>query len=218
MRWKRLEGLEMMRMVRRAALFATVAAGIAAVVRWRGERAAARDPFPTARRIMNERIDPWLLRVGLVGGRHSEIGLIEHVGRRSGTTRLTPVHPTITEHEVWIPLPYGETSAWAQNVLAARRCRLQIHETLYELDEPAIVPATEDPALPSAAAWIADRLAVRYLRLRRVADVPGAFATHASVIPPVEATVPAAEPPLDSTFELPAFEPGSVAEREPVLA
>ncbi len=203
----------MMRMVRRAIALAGLAGGVALVVRWRTARDAARDPFPAARRVMNERIDPWLLRVGLVGGRHSEIGLIEHVGRRSGTLRLTPVHPTVTPDEVWIPLPYGETSAWAQNVLAAGRCRLQLHETLYELDRPAIVDASEDPELPWLAGWLADRLAVRYLRLHRVADVPGAFATHAAVTAPPEGSLPPVEPPLDAAFELPAAPPVG----EPVL-
>jgi deazaflavin-dependent oxidoreductase (nitroreductase family) len=211
-----VEVVEMMRMMRRAIALGGLAGAVALVVRWRRARAAALDPFPAARRFMNERIDPWLLRLGLVGGRHSEIGLIEHVGRRTGMLRLTPVHPTVTPDEVWIPLPYGETSAWAQNVLAAGRCRLQIHETLYELDRPAIVDATEDPELPWLAAWLADRMAVRYLRLHRVVDVPGAFATHSTVTAPPEGSLPL-EPPLDVAFELPAAAAGAL-EREPALA
>ena len=206
----------MMRMMRRTMALGGLAAAVALVVRWRTAREAALDPYPAARRFMNERVDPWLLRLGLVGGRHSEIGLIEHVGRRTGTLRLTPVHPTVTPNEVWIPLPYGETSAWAQNVLSAGRCRLQVHETLYELDQPAIVDATEDPQLHWLAAWLADRLAVRYLRLRRVADVPGAFATHAAVTAPPEGSLPPVEPPLGVAFELPAAPPAP-QEREAAL-
>jgi hypothetical protein len=47
---------------------------------------------------VNHVVDPWLLRRGIVAESAGEIGLIEHVGRVSGTVRHTPVHPVATEH------------------------------------------------------------------------------------------------------------------------
>ena len=44
---------------------------------------------------VNTVVNPRLLRRGLAGGGASEIGTIEHFGRRSGVRRLTPVHPEV---------------------------------------------------------------------------------------------------------------------------
>ena len=46
---------------------------------------------------VNSVVNPVLLRRGLAGTGRSEIATLEHVGRRSGITRLTPVHPEATQ-------------------------------------------------------------------------------------------------------------------------
>lgn len=114
-----------------AALTATLAC---VLVAWRRDRRLGS-------RFVNESINPLLVRRGLAGVGHSELGTLEHIGRRSGTRRLTPVHPVVSGEEVRIVVPLGAQSEWARNVLAAGRCRIQLHDEVLELDEPALVPA-----------------------------------------------------------------------------
>ena len=218
-----------MRKFVRGFLLGTAAAMTAtAVMEWRRARAAGRVPFDRLRVWGNERLNPWLLRHGMAGGRRSEIGTIEHGGRKTGTVHFTPIHPTLTaEGQVWIPLPYGELSQWAQNVIAAGRARLQLHDMLYDVDQPAIVAAHEDPALAAWAARVAEWFGVRYLRLHRVAEVPGTLQVRQPTMD-VPAGMPAMEPPLDSTFRLPGMDVApervtelveeAIEEREPAFA
>jgi deazaflavin-dependent oxidoreductase (nitroreductase family) len=152
----------------RVAAGGALAGGVLAVHRWRTSRHAGGVPFNGMRIAMNTAINPWLLRRGFAGGRHSELGMLEHVGRVSGKVHRTPVHPTAIGDLVWIPRPYGEKSQWARNVIAAGRCRLQLHGEILELDEPEIVPASDDPALSDAAADLARWLGISYLQLHRV--------------------------------------------------
>jgi len=88
---------------------------------------------------MNRLVNPKLLRVGVVEEAHGEIGLLEHVGRKSGRVRVTPVHPVPIAGGFRIIVPLGDASQWAQNVLAARHCRLHIGDVVHKLDEPLLV-------------------------------------------------------------------------------
>ena len=88
---------------------------------------------------VNRVVNPLLLERGLAGRRASELGMLEHVGRRTGLRRLTPVHPEATASGFRIMVPLAEDSEWARNVLAAGHCRLQLHDRVYELDEPVMV-------------------------------------------------------------------------------
>lgn len=160
--------------LRRLMVAGIVAGGVMTVRQWRAGRRAGLAPFGRVRLAMNDRIDPWLVEHGLVGGQHSQIGTIEHVGRKTGTTHMTPVYPTFVEGRVWIPLPYGDASQWARNVVTAGHCQLHLHRTVYGLDEPQIVPASEHPRLPRAAARLADWLGIEYLRLHPFAERPEA--------------------------------------------
>jgi hypothetical protein len=63
-------------------------------------------------------------------------------------------------------VPLGERSEWARNVLAAGRCRLQLHEQVYELVDPRLVPASEVEDLPRVARAVMSSLGFRYLNLR----------------------------------------------------
>ena len=83
---------------------ATEALG-AAVYLWR------RDPRIDSA-FVNSVVNPWLLRRGLAGGRYSEIGPIEHIGRKSGIRWLTPVHPEHTPEGYRVMLPLGAQSEW----------------------------------------------------------------------------------------------------------
>jgi hypothetical protein len=109
-----------------------------------------------------------------------------------------------TETGFRIVVPVGRQSEWARNVLAAGSCRIQLHDTVYELDEPAMVPPSEISSLPAMVRRPEGFLGFEYLLLRRFASHPG------SLQPPV-AEVPA--PVQAEPFLLPETE----VEPEPVL-
>jgi hypothetical protein len=147
---------------------AAVAAVAGAFVYWR------RNPR-AGTRFMNEVLDPFLLARGLSGTGASEIGTIEHIGRRTGSRHLTPVHPVPTADGFRIVVPLGARSEWANNVLAAGHCRLQLHDTIHDLDEPALISPMEIDELSPALRAVADRLGFRYLRLHTFRRAPGAL-------------------------------------------
>ena len=118
----------------------------------------------------------------------SEIGTLEHVGRTSGIRRLTPVHPEPTPDGFRIVVPLGPSSQWARNVLAAGHCRLQLHDRVYDLDEPAMVDAGEVDHLPWAVRGVMGALGFQYLKMRT-------FDAHAGALEPAEADGRTSEPP-----------------------
>ncbi len=149
-----------------ALIAASTAAAGAAFSVWR------RDPR-IGSALVNTTVDPWLLRHGLAGGTHSEIGPLEHIGRRSGLRRLTPVHPEPTPEGFRVMVPLGARSEWARNVIAAGHCRLQLHGQVYALAEPVLVRPDRVSGLP----WVIRRtmaaLGFEYLSLRTVGVEPG---------------------------------------------
>jgi deazaflavin-dependent oxidoreductase (nitroreductase family) len=118
-------------------------------------------------------VDPWLVRQGVIAGSKGELGLLEHVGRKSGTVRVTPIRPVPTTDGFRIVVPLGVASQWAQNVLAAGHCRLQVGDDVHELDEPLLVMPSRVDGLPKPAARVMDWLGFRYLVLRRFGEHPG---------------------------------------------
>jgi deazaflavin-dependent oxidoreductase (nitroreductase family) len=122
---------------------------------------------------VNSTIDPILLQRGFAGGESSEIGIIEHIGRKSGIRRLTPVYPEPTPEGFRIIVPLGPSSEWARNVAAAGHCRLQLHDDVFELDEPVLVPAGEVQSLPRVLRGILGTLGFDYLLLRTFDSRPG---------------------------------------------
>lgn len=154
-----------------------LAAAAAGVVAWR------RNPR-IGTRFTNEVLNPLLVDRGISGTGRSELGTLEHVGRRTGTRHLTPIHPVPTEDGFRIAVPLGQKSQWARNVLAAGHCRMQLHDTVHELDEPVLLAAGELPEIAAPAAWILDRLGFQYLLLRRFAERPGSLEQVADETPP----------------------------------
>jgi deazaflavin-dependent oxidoreductase (nitroreductase family) len=159
---------------------------------------------------VNHVVDPWLLRRGIVAESAGEIGLIEHVGRVSGTVRHTPVHPVATEHGYRMVVPLGDHSEWAANVLAAGHCRLQVNTTIHELDEPTLVVPSRIEAIPRGLARLMEWLGFRYLVLHRYAEHEGTLDAAAGpiaerVADPVATATPEPAPILEPTPEaLPA--------------
>ena len=129
------------------------------------------------RGFVTHRFNPLVTRFGLAGGRISPWATLEHVGRVSGTVYRTPVLPKVAGDHAWIPLPYGADVQWLRNVRTAGHCRMQVHGTTYDLDEPALVDPDERPNLPAV---LRRRLAERgdqYLRLHVLASQPGSLDT-----------------------------------------
>ena len=169
------------------AALATIACG--AVIYWR------RNPR-LGTTFVNSVVNPGLLRRGLAGGAKSEIGTVEHIGRRSGIRRLTPVHPEPTSEGFRIIVPLGAHSEWARNVLAAGHCRLQLHGVVYDLDEPTIVRPGEVDNLPGPVRLAEAGLGFQYLALRTFAASPGVLEplTESAVVTADIASAPEARP------------------------
>jgi deazaflavin-dependent oxidoreductase (nitroreductase family) len=120
--------------------------------------------------------NPFVMGLGLAGGRRSPWAVLEHVGRASGTTYRTPIYALTAGDHVFVRLTYGTNVHWVRNVQAAGHCRMQVHETIFELDEPAIIPASENPLVPPALRRALDRTGRKYLRLHVLDRAPGTFA------------------------------------------
>jgi len=133
---------------------------------------------------VNRVIDPWLMRAGIIQKSEGELALIEHVGRVSGTVRVTPVHPVATADGYRIVVPLGAASQWARNVLAAGHCRLQVGDVVHDLDEPTLVSPVAVAGIPSIAGHLMDWLGFRYLELHRFAEHMGTLATPMSASGP----------------------------------
>ena len=191
----------MKRMIRLLAI-----TGIAIGAIW-FERIRRRGDLPG---LITHRFNPIVMRLGLAGGRRSPWAIVEHVGRRSGVVHRTPMSMIASARadHVYVRLSYGADVDWVRNVKAAGHCRVQSHETIYELDEPAVVAASENLLIPSALRAALDRAGRTYLRLHILERVPGTF-----IRPPAE---PAQEP---AAFAAPALEVlHPAAEAEPVPA
>jgi hypothetical protein len=141
-------------------------------------RKPAADQFPWLRRQVNDTVNPWLLEHHIPGSAKAEIATLEHVGRKTGAAHYTPVHPTLRDGDILIPAPLGVGSQWAQNVLHTGSARLQLHETLYDLDRPELITVAETGFYPPQLATPFDRIGWRYLRMHVAGSAPGAFAMH----------------------------------------
>lgn len=74
----------------------------------------------------------------LVG--HAAFADLEHVGRKTGAVRHTPVRAFRTGDTVTIGLNFGRQSDWYQNVKAAGTCRIHLGGGQLTLGAPVLVP------------------------------------------------------------------------------
>jgi deazaflavin-dependent oxidoreductase (nitroreductase family) len=72
---------------------------------------------------------------------HAAFADLEHVGRKSGIVRHTPVRAFRTEDTVIIGLNFGRQSDWYQNIKAAGTCRIRLGGVQLALGAPVLVPA-----------------------------------------------------------------------------
>lgn len=61
---------------------------------------------------------------------------LEHVGRRTGAVRHTPLFAFREGERVTVALTYGPGVQWLKNIRAAGRCRMRIRGQLLELGAP----------------------------------------------------------------------------------
>jgi deazaflavin-dependent oxidoreductase (nitroreductase family) len=74
--------------------------------------------------------------------------VLRHRGRRTGQEYAIPVAVMVTPHTFVIGLPWGPTTNWAQNVLAAKGCTLRWKGVDYQVTDPQLVGT--DVALEAA--------------------------------------------------------------------
>ena len=77
------------------------------------------------------------------GARHSPFAMLYHVGRKSGKAYSTPVIVRRVPDGFLFAPTYGPEVDWYRNVMAARRCELKWHGTLYALQQPESVDAEQ---------------------------------------------------------------------------
>jgi deazaflavin-dependent oxidoreductase (nitroreductase family) len=147
------------------------------------------------RAFVTHRFNPVVMRFGLAGGKASPWGIVEHTGRTSGSTYHTPIYGRTHGDFAYIRLPYGTDVHWVRNIQAAGHCRMQLHETIYDLDEPAIIPASENPMVPASARRALERTGRMYLRLHILGRAPGTFIERefAPALEPTTIPAPAIE-------------------------
>ena len=84
-----------------------------------------------------------LNRVALRLAGRGSLADLEHVGRRSGAIRHTPLRAFRTHDSVVVGLNFGRASDWLKNIEAAGGCRLRLRGELLDLGAPRVVPVRE---------------------------------------------------------------------------
>jgi len=67
------------------------------------------------------------------------MGILEHVGRRSGRTYRTPLTVFSTDDGVAILLTYGPDRDWLKNLIAAGGGRLRRHGRSHAVRDPQVM-------------------------------------------------------------------------------
>jgi deazaflavin-dependent oxidoreductase (nitroreductase family) len=97
-------------------------------------------PVLRAVRRMNRAVwNPRAMKTAGQPGAYASV--IQHVGRTSGTPYETPIAPFPTDDGFVIALPYGTTSDWLKNVLAAGTAVIIHDGRTYQVDHPEVIPS-----------------------------------------------------------------------------
>jgi deazaflavin-dependent oxidoreductase (nitroreductase family) len=95
--------------------------------------------------------------------------ILRHTGRTSGKAYATPVAALATRDGLIIPLPFGDATQWAKNLLAAGRGSIRLAGREHQIAEPRIVDREEAAAMPPVVRFAAARLGIRqFVLVRRV--------------------------------------------------
>lgn len=71
------------------------------------------------------------------------MGILEHVGRKSGKQYRTPLNVFPTDNGVVIVLTYGPDRDWLKNITAAGGGRMKRHGKAISLVDPVVMPKAE---------------------------------------------------------------------------
>jgi deazaflavin-dependent oxidoreductase (nitroreductase family) len=70
-------------------------------------------------------------------------GILEHVGRKSGTPYRTPLSVFKTDEGVAILLTYGPNRDWLKNLVSAGEARMRRHGKTISVSDPRVVTKAE---------------------------------------------------------------------------
>lgn len=79
------------------------------------------------------------------------MGILEHVGRRSGRTYRTPLTVFSTDDGVAVLLTYGPDRDWLKNILAANGGRLRRHGHTVAVTDPRVM--SKEQAAAHVTGW-----------------------------------------------------------------
>ena len=104
------------------------------------------------------------------------VGIMHHVGRRTGRSYATPLGMRRLGESFVMPRTFGEDAAWYRNVLAAGGCRVRYLGKDYLLVEPEVIDyATAAQAFPRYEQLQLRLIGINeYLRLRIAHSSPSA--------------------------------------------
>jgi len=71
------------------------------------------------------------------------MGILEHVGRKSGKPYPTPLSVFSTDDGVAILLTYGPNRDWLKNIMSAGGARMRRYGKTIELTDPRMVPRSQ---------------------------------------------------------------------------
>jgi deazaflavin-dependent oxidoreductase (nitroreductase family) len=132
--------------------------------------------LPRGATILRMALPHWLTRVNLAFGNHilrpfatflPWFGVLEHVGRESGTVRQTPLMAFDRGHGRWIiALTYGPDVQWLKNVVASGDCRMLSRRRWRTLDAPRQFRDPKRHVVPAPV-----RLALAVLRVDQFVEL-----------------------------------------------
>ncbi|MHC3467991.1 nitroreductase family deazaflavin-dependent oxidoreductase [Streptomyces sp. 7R007] len=97
-------------------------------------------PFP---RSLGRRLRGRVNRTALRSAGHLAFADLEHVGRRTGAVRHTPLRAFRTGDTVVVGVNFGRETDWLRNIEAAGRCRMRLGGEWLELGTPRLVPVAD---------------------------------------------------------------------------
>jgi deazaflavin-dependent oxidoreductase (nitroreductase family) len=71
------------------------------------------------------------------------MGILEHVGRKSGKPYRTPLNVFTTDEGIAVLLTYGPDRDWLKNVVAADGARLKRYGKTVGIEQPRVVSKAE---------------------------------------------------------------------------
>jgi deazaflavin-dependent oxidoreductase (nitroreductase family) len=80
------------------------------------------------------------------------MGILEHVGRKSGKPYRTPLTVFSTDNGVAILLSYGPNRDWLKNIVAADGGRITRYGKIFDVRDPQVMPKAQ--AAPAVTGWM----------------------------------------------------------------